>query len=195
MASEVDICNGALLILGAKTITALTEDADRARVCNARYKEMRDLVIESHAWSCAIYRDELTQDATDPEYGYDYRYVLPTSPLCLRVLEMKEGLAGEGGYAWEVEGRYLVTDSGDCTIKYIGKLTDPVQMAPSLRQSISARLAAEIAYKITGSKSMVDYAWKVYLATISEARMNNAIQVGDEELHTDAADSWLSARS
>lgn len=195
MASAVDICNGALLILGAKTITALDQDDESARVCNARYEEIRDLVVESHAWECAIFRDELARSGTDPEYGYDYQYVLPVSPLCLRVLELKEGLPGEGGYAWEVEANHLLTDSEDCTIKYIGKITDPVQMAPSLRQSIAARLAAEIAYKITGSKSMVDYAWKVYLATISEARLNNAIQSSDEELHTDARDSWLSARS
>ena len=37
MASVVDICNSALNMLGASTITALTEDSKAARVCNQRY--------------------------------------------------------------------------------------------------------------------------------------------------------------
>lgn len=195
MASEVDICNGGLILLGAKTITALDQDDDRARTVNARYEDIRDLVLESHAWGCALERKVLSQDATAPIYGYLYRYLMPVLPYCLQALEMKEGLPANGGYAWEVEGRYIVTDSDECTLRYIAKVTDPVQMAPSLRTSISARLAAEIAYKITGSKSMVEYAWKIYLASVSEARLNNSIQVGFEKLHTDAEDTFLSARS
>ena len=45
MASVVDICNGALNQLGASTILTLTEDSKNARLCNARYTQVRDLVI------------------------------------------------------------------------------------------------------------------------------------------------------
>ena len=48
MASVVDICNGALNQLGASTILSLTEDSKNARLCNARYTQVRDSLFRSH---------------------------------------------------------------------------------------------------------------------------------------------------
>jgi len=48
MASVVDICNGALNQLGATTILSLTEDSKNARLCNARYTQVRDALFRSH---------------------------------------------------------------------------------------------------------------------------------------------------
>ena len=52
MASVVDICNSALNLLGASTITTLTEDSKNARLCNQRYEPIRDRTFRSHAWNC-----------------------------------------------------------------------------------------------------------------------------------------------
>ena len=48
MASIVDICNGSLNQLGATTIVSLTEDSKNARLCNARFTQIRDSVFRSH---------------------------------------------------------------------------------------------------------------------------------------------------
>ena len=61
MASVVDICNGALNQLGATTILSLTEDSKNARLCNARFSEVRDAVFRSHPWNCLQTRVELPQ--------------------------------------------------------------------------------------------------------------------------------------
>ncbi|BCV03963.1 MAG: hypothetical protein CM15mV76_490 [uncultured marine virus] len=47
MASVVDICNSALNLLGASTISALTEDSKNARLCNQRYEPIRDRMFRS----------------------------------------------------------------------------------------------------------------------------------------------------
>ena len=52
MASIVDINNAALNQLGASTILSLTEDSKNARICNARYTQIRDAVFRSHPWNC-----------------------------------------------------------------------------------------------------------------------------------------------
>ena len=59
MASVVDICNGALNQLGASTILTLTEDSKNARLCNARYTQVRDSLFRSHLWNCLTKRVEL----------------------------------------------------------------------------------------------------------------------------------------
>ena len=59
MASVVDICNTALNQLGASTILTLTEDSKNARLCNARYTQIRDAVFRSHPFNCLQKRVEL----------------------------------------------------------------------------------------------------------------------------------------
>ena len=66
MASIVDICNSALNLLGASTISALTEDSKNARLCNQRFEPVRNRVFRSHNWNCLITRIQLAQDSTGP---------------------------------------------------------------------------------------------------------------------------------
>ena len=66
MASVVDICNSALNLLGASTISALTDDSKNARLCNQRYEPVRNRVFRSHAWNCLTKRVQLAKDSTAP---------------------------------------------------------------------------------------------------------------------------------
>ncbi len=45
MASEVDIANSALNMIGASNINSLTEDSVAARIMNQRYEFVRDAVF------------------------------------------------------------------------------------------------------------------------------------------------------
>ena len=62
MASVVDICNSALNLLGASTISTITEDTKNARLCNQRYEPIRNRVFRSHNWNCLIKRVQLAQN-------------------------------------------------------------------------------------------------------------------------------------
>ena len=57
MPSVVDICNEAMDLLGAATITALTENSKEARLCNRRFPTVRDQVLRAHPWNTAITMD------------------------------------------------------------------------------------------------------------------------------------------
>jgi hypothetical protein len=74
MASVVDIANSALNLLGASTISALTDDSKNARLCNQRYEPVRNRVFRSHAWNCLTKRVQLAQDTTAPVVEYSYAY-------------------------------------------------------------------------------------------------------------------------
>jgi len=58
MATAVSICSNALRKLGDDPITSLTDDTERARLCNAFYEPTRDAVLRSHPWNFAIERQE-----------------------------------------------------------------------------------------------------------------------------------------
>ena len=83
MTSVVEICNSAINSLGASNITALTENAKNARLCNQRYEPIRDAVFRTHYWNCLIKRVQLAADTTTPAYEYDYQYTLPADTIDL----------------------------------------------------------------------------------------------------------------
>jgi len=57
---SVALCNEALLMLGSKTITALADATDRARLCNQFYNLARQTVLRSHPWNFALKRSRLS---------------------------------------------------------------------------------------------------------------------------------------
>lgn len=170
MATEVSICSNALRKLGDDPITSLTEDTERARLCNAFYESSRDSLLRSHPWNFAITRATLTQLSTTPAYGFAYQYALPTDPYCLRVLEMEyqdyifkiENLA--------TEGRVLLSDESTAKILYIGRITDTALFDSLFVDTLTAHLSVKLAYPITNSTSLQLQMHKLYQAKLSEAR-------------------------
>ncbi len=186
MSSWVEVSNQALLLLQAKTIISLTEDSTAARLCNGKFEYARDTVLRAYPWNSSITRASLAQSSDTPEWGYDYKYTLPTDPLCLRVLEMEN----DNIYSWKIEGRFLVTNNTECNIKYIAQITDPNDMEVLLRDTIAARLAAEICNALAGPK-MFEGIWKLYQAKLREARSVDAQEGTVESM---MSDPFLDAR-
>ena len=76
-------------LLGASTITTLTEDSKNARLCNQRYEPIRNRTFRSHAWNCLTKRVELAKDSAAPVVEYANQFTLPSD--CLRVLKVHNG--------------------------------------------------------------------------------------------------------
>jgi hypothetical protein len=187
MPSPVDIANQALTFLGQDTIIALDEENKAARLCNANYELIRDEVLEEFDWNCASERASLAQDSSTPEWGFDYQYQLPTTPLCLMVREVYEE---EAGYEWKVEGQYVVTDAETCNIRYTKQLTSVPEMSGRLRQAIAFKLASHIAFNLTGSAAMSENALKAYYGILGRSHMIDGGESGEDHSYTDP---WISA--
>ena len=156
MASVVDMCNSALNLLGASTISALTDDSKNARLCNQRYEPVRNRVFRSHAWNCLHKRVQLAQNSTAPVVEYSYAYALPSD--CLRVLKVHNGTTDSiaSDIDYKLEGRNIVTNEGTVYIIYIAIDTDPNNYDTYLQESISHQLAADIAYAVTNNATLAD---------------------------------------
>ena len=156
MASVVDICNSALNLLGASTISALTDDSKNARLCNQRYEQVRNRVFRSHAWNCLHKRVQLAQNSTAPVVEYSYAYALPSD--CLRVLKVHNGSTDsiKSDIDYKIEGRNIVTNEGTVYIIYIAIDTDPNNYDTYLQESISHQLAADLAYAVTNNATLAD---------------------------------------
>tara|TARA_Y100000310_G_scaffold45879_1_gene42745 strand:- start:475 stop:1047 length:573 start_codon:yes stop_codon:yes gene_type:complete len=164
--SEVSICNNALTLLGDKTITALDENSNQGRACNANYNNVRDYVQRAHRWNSCMELANIASDATSPTWGWTNRFLLPVDPWCLRVLEI-QGLEME---EWEVFGRYLQCDNSSVNMKYLARVTDPMLMDSMLTQCIAARLAYQIAYRLTSDKGEQDRMIGIYKDNLKDSR-------------------------
>ena len=169
MASVVDICNGALNQLGASTILTLTEDSKNARLCNARYTQVRDSLFRSHLWNCLTKRVELAKDTEVPSWGFSYQFTLPAD--CLRVVTILNY-----DYDYKVEGRKILANHGTLKIQYISRVEDPNQYDELLRETISAALSADIAYAVTSSNPVASNMYKLFQDKLREARFVDATE-------------------
>ncbi len=191
MASIVDICNSALNLLGASTISALTEDSKNARLCNQRFEPVRNRVFRSHNWNCLITRIQLAQDTTGPVVEYTYGYTLPTD--CLRVLKIHNGTTDSiaSNLDYKVEGRKIVTNEGTIYLVYIALDTDPNTYDSYLAESISHQLAADLCYAITNNSTLANN----YMARADE-RLREArfIDATENSLDTIESGEFTDAR-
>ena len=191
MASVVDICNSALNLLGASTITQLTEDSKNARLCNQRYEPIRDRMFRSHSWNCLTKRVQLAEDSSAPVVEYTNQFTLPSD--CLRVLKIHNGttdsIASSLDYA--VEGRKIKTDEGTVFLVYIAKIVDPNEYDTYLVEALAAALAADLAYAITNNATLA----KNYEATADE-RLREArfIDATENSLGTVESSEFTDAR-
>lgn len=170
MATDVSICSNALRRLGDEAITSLTDDSQRARLCNAFFADTRDTVLRSHPWNFAITRAKLSRLTNPPAYEYNYQYALPTNPYCLRVLSMEYP-----DYVFKIEndatyGRVLLTDESTANILYIARVTNAVLFDAMFTDVLTAKLAVDLAYPVTGSAQLQAQMEKIYQQKLSEAR-------------------------
>ena len=143
MASQVAICNLALMKFGSITITSITEDTREARACHSLWELTRDDLLYSYPWKFALTRYSMGTPLTaDPEFEYDYQYTLPAD--CLRVYDMYDS-----DEEWTVEKGVLLSNrSDDIYIRYIAKITDVSKYHPAFVKCMATALAAELAVKL-----------------------------------------------
>ena len=171
MNSSVEVANAALTLFGDSAITALTEDADRARAIKKIYLPALDARLRGHDWNFARMRAQLVEVDATPEFGYDYMFQLPQDPFCLRVLSTDL----DELEAWELETyvtasaqyRVLVTDASTVEIKYIARVEDPTLWDASFADAFVLELARKAVYAITRNATLAaelnaeaDMMWK-----------------------------------
>ena len=184
--TAVSICNSALVKVGAERITSLDESTPGAIACNEQFTKIRDEVLRAHPWNCVIARVELASvaDYEDPMGEWTAQFSLPSD--CLRVLRTKDDVD------YKIEGRYLLSNDSECSIQYIKRETDYSKYDPMLLECLSLRLAVELAYLITQSKSVAELLMIQYKALLSEARSADGQEgTADDAVVTDWTESRI----
>jgi hypothetical protein len=174
MASEVDICNKALLSLGASTILSLDDEQTEAHLCKQLYADLRDAVLQAHDWSWAIERVNLPKSGTDPTFRYANAFPLPARVLY--VMEVNKVERDDPTRDWQVENDAIVSDDTNCSAKLLRQVTDTSKFSPLFIQALQARLAADMAIPLTSNGKVEEAKWTLYRSKMSEAASRDGQQ-------------------
>lgn len=181
MSSIVEICNMGLTLIGDQPIDSLSDSNDRAVVASTFFVPTRDAVLRAHPWGFAKTRAELALAAGSPDFGYDYHFTLPTSPKCLRVMEVEEDYPGQIPYS--IEGSKLLCDESTLSILYIAQITDSGLFDSLFNDVLAARLAMAFAMSLSKQKTLIELAAKIYESKIGEAKTVDGFESTKQEIY------------
>lgn len=184
MTTAVSICSNALLMLGAQTINSFSDaDAlDRAKLCANLYPTVRNKLLRSHPWNCAVKRLILAPDASPPASGYEQQFQLPSDYL--RVLDVAEGGCQ---IDYRLEGRQIQANTTVLELRYIFRNEVENTWDDALVELMTLAMAARLAYAITQSAALEQSRMQEFQMAL---RMAKAVD-GQEEPPETLGDSPL----
>lgn len=189
MASETSIANQALVFLGAKRITSLSDQSKNANVLDDLFDEVRDQVLAKHSWNFATKRAELGRDATDPAFDFQYRYTLPAN--WIRTISVHPDEAGRTPLYHKEAGGFIEASSEQVFLRYVARIEDANMMIPPFRRAFSAALARDASIAITDSRTMFESMKELAEEELQAAKSQDALGGSPE---TRPAGSWVTAR-
>jgi hypothetical protein len=189
MASKIEICNLALVKLGALPIASLEDGTKAAVTLGKVYDALLDAELSSHPWTFASTRAQIPASSTAPAFGWGLAYPKPAN--FLKMIEVGQDwvfYSTPGGPLFALEGQSILTDQGSpLPIRYVQRITNAGLFPALFVTSFACRLAAEVCESLTQSVSKRQAAWEERKDAIKQARRSNDIELPPQ---MGAAQAW-----
>lgn len=181
MSDAVTLVNRALIRLGKATITSLTDNVSTATYANLLYDEVRQMVLSEGAWNFAVKRTDVLAPLSDsPEFGFSYKFQLPTD--CLYVLRINE--ASPGAVDYVVEGRTLHINSTTLYLRYISDHQNEAEWSPGFNTAFSKAMALELAQALRADKRLVEQIQEEYMVAVQKGLATDNQQDTPDQLQS-----------
>jgi len=179
--SKLSIYNSALIKCGAETISATGDSNKRARMVNEQYDKCRREVLSAHPWNFALKRVQLSQDATAPAFGYDYRYALPADNLRIwRAWDSSNDSEDHEILNWKEENGFILTDEAAVYALYIYDCQDTTIFEAKFEETLALRISGDVCDVLTQRRAKANDLINAYKQWEAEARSMDG-QVGSPE--------------
>lgn len=176
--SEVQICNNALIKVGSDVISSLTENTKGAKLCNQLYEPIRDELLRLHPWNFAVERVELAAEVASPLFGFEFKFTLPSD--FIRLLDVYDYVT-----RYRIEGNNIFSDDNNLKIVYIKKETNPGKFDSAFTEVLATRIASEISYSLSGSRTLSDSLLEIYTRKLASAKMVDAQENFNDSIKVD----------
>ena len=149
--SKIEICNHALLKIGADTIASLDINQNdteavvqSAKLCNVLFRQSLDETLRTYKWNSALKRYKLNRLSEAPAFKFKYQYQLPND--CIRVINVYDDPeAYDDRTEWVVEGRTILCDYENVYISCVSRPDDVSKLDAFLTRAVIQNLAIKLA--------------------------------------------------
>ncbi len=203
MATKTEICNDALIEVGAQPVEAVPGTTVEGELCNRVYDSELAKLLEDGpelGWKFANKRVQVAVNAVAPPFGFLYKYQRPADAL-------KVFLVGIGSNSvsntttnvvisteltdWVREGDFVLTSQEDTQVNMVyGTLeTDTAKFPVNFRKLLSLNIA-----KIIGHRLTADFGERDRIVEDIRAQRVLAFAVdGDEQFVREENNDWQDA--
>jgi len=148
--TKIEICNHALLKIGADTIASLDINQNdqeavvqSAKFCKLLFNQALEEVLRTYRWNSALKRSKLVRLVETPAFKFKYKYQLPSD--CVRVVSVYDDKeAYDDRTEWVVESNTILCDYDKVYLCYVSLVEDVNTLDAFLTQAIIQNLAIKL---------------------------------------------------
>ena len=174
---NITISNMALSHIGVANIDRMDEASEPARLCKQFFDTARRTTLRKFPWPFATRRQVLGLLTTVPgDYLYAYRY--PTECVAIRKLfdESFRFIPEYQRYKIlsDKEGRVIYTNVENCVCEFTADVKDCDLFDEGFIEALTWKMAADIAFKLTGNQNIQSQCLQAYNAFFDEGSVDAA---------------------
>lgn len=164
----LDICNQALLFVGASRIQSWDDGSLEGEICEQFYQSTVDELLTRKYWKFATKYKQLAQLNKQSISGYSKAYALPTDFLSV------QGIDGVG-VEYEIAEGVLYTNADNVNLKYTYAV-DVNSWNPAFKLLVSYQLASIIANPVTSNTTKAEF-----YTTMAQKQMTVAVSMDSRQ--------------
>lgn len=185
MTTKTDLCNQALSLIGADSITSFEENTSTARRMRTVYDSSRKALLRLHPFQCATKRIKLAPLSVKPEFEYSYQFQLPDD--LIRIIN-----ANTEDYV--VETDKLLSNSNQLNLVYVFDNKNEETYDSLFIECLVLYLAYKISKPITGSQGTSDSYYMQCQELIKQAKAVQAQEIPSQQFFKDSDYSLIRGR-
>ena len=143
--TELTIANMALGRVGGKKIDVVDDTTNEGKQVGIHYEQTRNSLLRSFAWRFASGRDELDENSSTPDFGWEKQFDLPDDFVKLVGVFEDNGTSKNLTLSsFKIEGRLLLTNDTTVKILYVKQVTDTNLFDPLFIEALVLSLAVKL---------------------------------------------------
>jgi len=196
MATKLGLYNGALLILGERSLSGLTEARESRRLLDTVWaRPAVNDCLEKGQWNFAMRSVEISASpSVTPSFGYSHAFDRPTDLVRSTAVCSDERFAAPL-LQYQVESAYWYADTDPIYVRYVSNDTDyggDLSLWPgNFSRFVEAYLADAIVKRITQDKNEWARVREIMRVALSEAKSTDAME---QPTQMPPAGSWVRSR-
>ena len=165
--SKFDICNKAMVLVGANTISSFTQNTTESKVASQLYEATLENLITRCRWRFASKQSQLSKNTTNPDARYESSYALPNDALVIHTVTVADDVIKYDRY-----GQNLFTDTTSSDIVIADYTFQPSEsdFPPYFKQTLVFELASLFAGAIARNDQLSELYHKRAIAQLAIAK-------------------------